>query len=72
MDVIDIIYYIKWAFTISCTDKKDRVSIDDIIDVFELSYLNDNIKYQIIAKLKNINKNNSLPNDNIISFYKRG
>ena len=52
IDIIDIVYYIHWAFTLSCSDEKDRVSINEIITALELSYLSDNIKSELLSKLK--------------------
>lgn len=71
IDILDIIYYINWAFTISSQDGKDNVSIEDILTVLELSYLDDNIRNELISKLKV--KNNKINNKvtQIIVFKRR-
>ncbi len=72
IDILDIIYYINWAFTLSSQDEKDNVSIEDILTVIELSYLDDNIKDELITKLKiRGNKQNNNKLTQVIVFKRR-
>ena len=65
VDIMDMIYFIKCAFTSSSMDDRDIVTIGDFLEAIELSYLPDYLKDRICAKLKKIN---TKENDKIIKF----
>lgn len=66
VDVIDIIYFIKCAFSFAAMDGRSEVSLGDFLEAIEVCYLDDNIKDSILRKLRE--KSNNKNNGNIIKF----
>ena len=71
VDILDIIYYINWAFTLSSQDDKDIVTLEEVLTVLELSYLDDNIRNELISKLNNGNKKNKKNYDTQVIVFKK-
>ena len=66
VDVMDIIYLVKCAFSACCMDDRTEVSLGDFLEAIEVCYLDDNIKDSILRKLRD--KSNNKNNGNIIKF----
>ncbi len=52
VDIIDVIYFIKCTFYLACDDEKEYVQTKDFTEAIEVSYLDDDIKLDVINRLK--------------------
>lgn len=68
IDIIDIIYFIKCAFSFAFLDERDEVTLSDFMEAIEVSYLPDEIKKKVLSKLKSTSKKTSKRENNILVF----
>lgn len=69
VDILEIVFIIKCAFSSACMDDRECVLLDDFIDAVDLSYLTDVVKDSIISKLDSLRNKKS--KGKIITLYKK-
>ncbi len=70
VDILDIIFLIKCAFSNAIENEREYILIDDFIEAIELSYLSDEVIDKMIFKLDKIKEDSKVVklNNNVIKF----